>query len=296
MDELGIALFAADGYQAPKDGKTKGYRWGYYVRDLVNRHPDRFIPTANGGTNPNWTGQKGGKKKHYIDQLEKHVRAGVYVHMGELEFRHYMSSSQCNRARTDRDVDIALNSENGHRVFKLAAETGVPFVIHLEPEDAQLAQLHEMLTAYPKAKVMVAHFGQIRHPEAQQNFTPDTMRKLLSSYPNLYYDLATGRPNRKYKCTGTSHADVLEGDTVLWQGRDGAQSDVLRPEWRAILTEFSGRFVFATDYGGGRPALKSFLRDKVDNFNRIVRDLPTEAKHNMAYKNAWKLLTGKAWE
>ncbi|NQU58365.1 MAG: amidohydrolase family protein [Rhodospirillales bacterium] len=295
MDDLGVALFAADGYQAPKDG-SDGYRWSNDIRELVNKYPDRFIPTANGGTNPNWLKEKGGAKKHFIDQMEGYVRAGVYAHMGELEFRHYMSSSQCRKKRLDRDIDIPINNENGHRLFQLSERTGVPFVVHLEAEDVALDGLEEMLKAYPKAKVIVAHFAQIRHPEKQKRFTPDYVRHLLSSYANLYYDLATGHPNRKYTCTGKDNKAMLIGDTVLWKGDEGKQTDTVRPEWRAILGDFSDHFVFATDYGGGRPPLAIFLKQKVDNFKRIVRDLPEPAKHNIAYRNAWKLLTNKDWK
>lgn len=53
MNELGIALFAADGYQAGASNAHEGYRWSDYIRGVVNRHPDRFIPTSNGGTNKN---------------------------------------------------------------------------------------------------------------------------------------------------------------------------------------------------------------------------------------------------
>lgn len=295
MDELGIALFAFDGLQRPKDG-SRGYRWSHYIRDLVNRYPDRFVPTANSGTNPNWLKKKGGAKKHFIDQMKKHVRAGIYAHMGELDFLHYMSKRQCKEDRTDRNSDIPLNGENGHRLFRLSAETGVPFVVHLEPEDHALDALEEMLAAYPKAKVIVAHFALLRHPEIQKRFTPEYVRKLLATYPNLYYDLLNTPPNNKYECAGPRNDGVLVGDTVLWEGGEGSQTDTVRAEWRAILTDFSDRFVFATDYVGGAPPLPRFLRKKVAHFNRIVRDLPEEAKHDFAYKNAWKLLTGKDWQ
>ena len=78
--------------------------------------PDRFIPTINGGINPNWIKHKGGRDRDYIDQLEKHVTNGTYAIMGEMEFRHYLSNGECKDGR-GRDVDIHLNSENGHRVF-----------------------------------------------------------------------------------------------------------------------------------------------------------------------------------
>lgn len=294
MDSLGIALFAADGYQAEKDG-SKGYRWSDYILDLVNRYPDRFLPVANGGTNPSWLNEKSGDQ-HFIAKMEVNIRSGQYVSMGEFDFRHYMSSSQCKSQHLDRDSNILMSSPNGRRVFQLSAETGVPFSAHLEPEDVALDALEEMLAAYPKAKVIVAHFGQVRHPEKETRFTSDHVRKLLSTYPNLYYDLATGEPNRKYKCAGPGNDALLTGDTVLWAGDAGSQSDTLREGWRAILTDFSDRFVFATDFGGGRPGWSRFLQERLENFDRIIRDLPDGAKQDIAYRNAWKLLTGETWK
>ena len=289
MDEVALALIAFDGYQAPKkEGAEEGggYRWGYYIHEIVNTHPDRFILAANGGTNPNWLKQG----EDFITQVEKHVRSGQYPIMGEFDFRHYMSAHQCRQNRTDRDNDIPLNSENGHRLFRLSQETGVAFVIHLEPEDAPLAALEEMLRAYPKAKVIVAHFGQIRHPERQKQFGPALLRRLLSSYPNLYCDISTGHPGRRYAC----NYKVL--DTVLWESNVMGQTNTLKPEYKAILSDFSTRFVVGTDYGGGRPPLPEFLLKRVTNIRLILRDLPDAAKHDIGYRNAWRLLTGKPWQ
>ncbi|MBI3574131.1 MAG: amidohydrolase family protein [Gammaproteobacteria bacterium] len=288
MDRLGVALIAFDGYQAPKTGDDEGggYRWGYYIHEIVNAHPDRFILATNGGTNPNWLKQG----DDFIAQVEKHVRGGRYPIMGEFDFRHYLSSHQCRAGRADRDNDIPLNGPNGHRLFRLSQEIGVAFVIHLEPEDAPLAALEEMLRVYPKAKVIVAHFGQIRHPEKEKQFGPALVRRLLTTYPNLHYDISTGHPGRRYAC----NANVL--DTALWQSSGMSQTDTLRSEYKAILSEFSTRFVVGTDYGGGRPPLPEFLRQRVANIRLILRDLPEPAKHDIGYRNAWRLLTGKPWQ
>ena len=294
LDELGVALIAADGYQRKADGSA-GYRWSNYMLEAAEMYPDRFIPTTNGGTSPNWLEQKDGTGS-FIEQLEKQILTGRYALIGELDFRHYMSTHQCAAGSKDRDNSIPLTSTNGHRVFRLSHDTGVPFVIHLEPEDEPLAQLEKMLDQYPKAIVVVAHFGQLRHPERQKGFTPQKVRSLFSRFPNLNWDLSTGWPNREYRCAGLNNDRILKGDTVLWAATALGQSDTVSPEWRAIFTEFHDRFVFATDFGSGRPPLHGFLRDKVVNFERIVRDLPREVQHAFAYKNAWRLLTGKPWE
>jgi len=286
MDEVGLALIAFDGFAAGRFQPGTPYPWGYYVHEIVNAHPDRFILATNGGTNGNWLVQR----SEFVEELERQVRTGAYAILGELDFRHYMSSHQCQQGRRDRDNNIPLNGENGHRLFRLAQETGIAFVIHHEPEDAPLDALEEMLAKYPKARVIVAHFGQIRHPEKQKRFGPDLARRLLSTYPNLYYDISVGFPGRRYAC----NANVL--DTVIWEdGLFGSQGDTVKAEYRAILTEFSTRFVVGTDYGGGRPPLPQFLRERAANARLILRDLPEEAKHNIGYRNAWLLLTGKPW-
>lgn len=288
MDDLGIALIAFDGYEASSEGAKGGdYRWGYYIHEIVNAHPDRFILATNGGTNSNWL--KG--REGFVHQMEAQVRSGVYPVMGEFDFRHYMSGSQCKKGRTDRDTDVPLDGKNGQRLFRLSQEMGIPFTVHLEPEDHALDALERMLKSYPGAKVIVAHFGQIRFPKRQKRFGPPLVRRLLGTYPNLYYDLATGQPGRRYACNGK----VL--DTVIWKDDGaGSQEDTLKPEYKAILTRFSGRFVVGTDYGGGRSPLPKFLRKKAENIRRILRQLPDEARHDIGYRNAWKLLTGRPWK
>ncbi len=288
MDALGVALMALDGYQAKKSKKKKkGYRWGYYIHQVVNAHPDRFLLATNGGTNKNWLKQK----NSFVSQTGDHVRSGQYPIMGEFDFRHYMSGSQCKKGRTDRDSDIPLDGENGRRIFRLSAETGVAFVIHHEPEDHALDALEKMLKAYPKANVIAAHFGQIRHREKEKRFGPDLVRRLLGTYPHLYYDLSTGYPGRTYKCEGTETLD-----TVIWRDTVAGQKGELKPAYKAILSEFSNRFVAGTDYGGGRAPLPEFLTDRVKNLRLIMAGLPDRAKHDIGYRNAWKLLTGKAWK
>ena len=207
--------------------------------------------------------------------MEDHVRGGQYLIMGDFDFRHYISNRMCKENRTDRETDIPLDGEQGRRLFELSAETGVAFVIHHEPEDHALNALEKMLAAYPKAQVIVAHFGQIRHPERERQFGPDLVRRLLSTYPNLHYDLSTGYPGRIY-CKGNL-------DTVIWQRDGGSRRGELAPAYKAVLTAFSERFMAGTDYGGGRPPLPRFLRDRLKNLRLIMRDLPDTAKRDIGY-------------
>ena len=159
MDKHGVALISFAGYWAPGGGKTNRYRWGYYIHEITNRCPDYFILTTNKGSNKNWWAQKNGSKQHFIDLLEQQTRTGNYPFIGQIEFRHYMSNSQCRAGKTHRDINIPLNGNNGHRIFSLSAATNIPFSIHLEPEGDSIAALEQMLTDYPNAKVIISHFA-----------------------------------------------------------------------------------------------------------------------------------------
>ena len=207
MDETGVALISFSG--TPAGDRIGRFRWSYYIHEIVNAHPDRFILTTNLGGNRSWWAQRSGRPKDYIDQLERHVRGGDYPFIGEIEFRHYMAHLQCKAGKTHRDVDLPMNSPNGHRLFRLSSETGVPFSIHHEPEDHALAALEEMLAAYPKAKVIWAHFGLVRDRERMKLFGPELVTCLLATYSNLYFDLASNKPGSRYKCGADRPLDMV---------------------------------------------------------------------------------------
>jgi hypothetical protein len=292
MDEEGVALISFAGYWAPEEPGSKGHRWDYFIHRVVNADPDRFILTTNKGGNKSWWMQKGGRPRDYIDQLEQQARSGDYPFIGQIEFRHYPSNAQCKEGGTNRDINIPLNGPSGHRVFRLSSETGIPVSIHLEPEDASLDALEEMLRSYPKTNVIVSHFGQIRHPERERRFGPELTKRLLMTYPNLYFDLSTGEPGRIYTC-GTHR--VL--DTVLWEeDKHGGQKNTLKPDYKSLFTQYSNRFVTGFDYGPANRQTPDYLKRRIQNIRLILRDLPDEAIHNIGYRNAWLLLTQKEWK
>jgi hypothetical protein len=292
MDREGVALISFAGYWAPKEPDSRGHRWDYFIHRLVNVDPDRFILTTNKGGNKNWWKQKSGRPWDYIEQLEQQILGGDYPFIGQIEFRHYKSNAQCKAGNTHRDINIPLNGSNGHRVFKLSTTASVPVSIHLEPEDSPVRALEEMLQTYPKAKVIISHFGQIRHPDREQNYGPKLIEHLLTAYPNLYFELSNGEPGHLYKCDGRR---VL--DNVIWdENGQGHQTDRLRPDYKRILTKFSDRFVAGFDYGPSNRQSAGFLKRRIKNIRLILRDLPDEAKHNIGYRNAWYLLTHKSWK
>lgn len=292
MDKEGVALISFAGYWAPKESDSRGHRWDYSIHNVVNTDPDRFILATNKGGNKSWWKQKSGRPWDFIDQLELQVRRGDYAHIGQIEFRHYPSNAQCKEGKAFRDIDIPLNGPSGHRIFRLSGESGLPVSIHLEPEDASLDALEEMLRSYPTANVIVSHFGQIRHPERERRFGPELVKRLLMTYPNLYFDLSTGEPGRFYTC-----ADQRVLDTVIWEDdKHGGQKNTLKPEYKLILTQSSKRFVAGFDYGPSNRQSAGDLKKRIKNIRLILQELPDSAKHNISYRNAWLLLTQKVWK
>jgi hypothetical protein len=294
FDRNAIAITAADGDQAKKNGE-KGYRWSDHTLELVNAFPRYFVPTTNGGTSKNWAqGKTGGRS--FIAQLEERVGSGKFFVIGEIEFRHFLSNHQCAENKLHRDVSIAIDGGLGDRVLGLSEKYGLPVVIHLDVEDKELERLERALDKHQNAKVVVAHFGQIRQPERQKMFSPEYVVSLFDRFPNLSFDLSNGHPNRKYHCSGSDNDETIVGDNILWFHDGDHQQDHVDERWLRVLEAYSDRFVFATDYGGGRQSLPDHLGERVRNFNLLISNLSDQARHNISYKNAWKLIVGEDWQ
>ena len=266
MDANGVALTWLG--QNEKHGSDESLR-------LNALYPNRLVPTTVHGDGKLWHGSD----KSFLEKLAKDVRSGKYFAMGEFEARHYPSSTN------NRDVHMPVDSEAMQVVFQLSSETGVPFLIHHEAEDELLPELERMLAKYPKAKVIWCHVGRNRNPVTWKRFrTADTVRELLKKYPNLYFDFLASKPGHIYPETG-----YVEG--IIY---DVSSSDVsLNIEWKKVIEDFPDRFVLGSDINTGR----------FDNYDRvmdtyrtiILKGVKKDVAEKIAFKNAWKLMSGEAW-
>ncbi len=238
---------------------------------LIEKYPDRFIPTGNGGVPPAWTKEQ----DIFLKEYEKQVNQGAYLLMGEFEFRHYPSPRQVQRGALDRDVAIPIDGPAGHRLFRLSETSGLPFQIHYEVEDELLAPLEKMLAAYPKAKVIWCHLAQIRYIERAQKYSASYVEWLIKKYPNLYFDTAFGGASSVYPVNGQRHARV-------WNDDGG-----LKKEWVDLLVAYPRRFLAALDLGGDR---MDRVRDWNFNLRGFLKRLPADTQDQVAYRSAWKLL------
>jgi predicted TIM-barrel fold metal-dependent hydrolase len=267
MDRNGVALIWI--------GPNERLGSGESIR-LNGLYPDRFVPTTVHGDGKLWHSSDRG----FLETLEKDARSGKYFAMGEFEARHYPSSTN------SRDVHMPVDSEAFEVVFRLSSETGIPFLLHHEAEDVLIPELERMLTRYPKAKLIWCHAGRNRNPETWKRFTDtDAIRGLLKTHPNLYFDLVQSKPGGRYHMTG--YRDAIMYDP----SRSGG---MLEPEWKALFEDFPDRFVIGSDVNTGR--FSEYDR-VINTFRDIVfKVLRKGVAERIAFKNAWKLMTGKNWE
>ena len=267
MDDNGVALI----WLGPNEklGSIESLK-------MNEQFPDRFVPLTVHGDGKGWHSSD----KGFLDDLARDVRSGKYYAMGEFEARHYPSNTN------NRDVHMQVDSEAMQVVFGLSAETGLPFLLHHEAEDALLPELERMLLKYPKAKVIWCHVGRNRNAGTWEKFRyAATVREYLKKYPNLYFDFLASKPGSKYHGTGQ-----IEG--VMYEV--SSYGVALDPEWKKVIEEFPDRFVLGTDINTGR--FENFDR-VIDAYrNIILKGLNAEAAEKIAYKNAWNLMTGEAWK
>lgn len=244
--------------------------------------PARIVPVTIHGDGPRWHG----RDPSLMAELAAEVRTGRYFAMGEFEARHYISGTN------DRDVHLPMDSEPFEALFSLAEESGLPFLVHHEAEDALLPELERMLERHPRARVIWCHVGRNRDTATWTILpTPDGVRAFLRKYPNLFFDLNQAKPGGRHR--GTNQVDSVLYDIDRSKGGDQPDAKLNR-EWKRLLEEFPDRFLIGTDVNTGR---FDGYDQVIQTFRRLILNrLDREAAERIAWKNAWRLMSGREWE
>ena len=254
-------------------GPTEGLGDEYSVQ-ANQQFPEYFVPTIIHGDGRRWHGKDPG----LLDVLADDAHTGRYFAMGEFEARHYVSDTN------NRNVHLPLTNPSFHRIFQLSQETGLPFLIHHEAEDAMLPEMESMLQQYPQAKVVWCHVGRNRNYTIWSRWMgTKTVRDFLEKYPNLYFDLVQSPPNSSPFGYRQCIMYDVNGATVT-----------LNHEWKKLFMDFPDRFVIGSDVNGGR------WEQYDDVFGRlrtvVLQALPREVAEKIAYKNAWNLMSAEKWQ
>lgn len=273
MDSLGIGLMALSA-DIGKDQFQRGVRYDPLSAKLIASFPDRFVPVGNGGQPPELTEAPG----EFLDAQEAALQAKQIMLLGEFEFRHYPSPRQVKRGAMDRDVRVPIDGPIGQRVFGLSERYGVPFQIHYEIEDELLPPLEGMLERYPTAKVIWCHLAQVRYIERASHYGPAYVEQLIKRFQNLYFDTAFGDSMSVYPISNQRHARI-------W-----AEDSSIRAEWSDLIAAYPRRFLSALDLGGDR---MNRIVEYDQNHRDFLKRLPTETRHQVAFRSAWALLFGE---
>ena len=268
MDELNVALVAFIPDEDLEQGSTVSLK-------LHQDYPEYFIPTTAGGRTENWNSQGGAFIEKIIDKIEEESRSGKYSFMGEFEIRRSVRESQENHPlRVYRgDVSIPVDSPWVHKIFSIASQTQIPFQMHLDPDDNLLVSLEKMLVQYPDARVIWSHLGIIRDPDRQTMYSPEYIGELLVKFPNLYFHISSTLPGKAYHRLQDSSGSIS-------------------PKWKSLIEKHSSRFTVGSDIA---PEKFEMFPTKIWNYRIILQQLSDSTAENVAYKNAWYLITGIRW-
>jgi hypothetical protein len=138
-----------------------------------------------------------------------------------------------------------------------------------------------------------AHLGEVVFPERSKRYGPEFVGSLIQRFPNLHFDLGgVVFPAFQHPANNSffHRTHTLYGFTGK-QPYDG----YLRPKWRDLMAQHPEHFLIAIDMDSTR--WRNFLPNVVDRFRYLVlRELDERAQHLLAYRNAWRLITGETWK
>jgi len=162
--------------------------------------------------------------------------------------------------QVSRKIDRNPNDSHFLDILKLAAERGVPVVIHYEMTAAAAAQLEKALGAQPQAIVVLAHAGEAK---------PAELEKVLARNANLMVDLS-GMHFQRTPSLAT-------------------ETGPLDARWKALIEKMPDRFIMGIDVWAPRLFEPAMLDRLMRWTRRVLGQLSPAAAEQVAWKNAAKL-------
>jgi predicted TIM-barrel fold metal-dependent hydrolase len=212
-------------------------------------------------------------QKKFKDRAEELVREGV-IGFGEMTAEHYDGGTPYQYAPADHPLYLLLAD--------IAAKHDMPIDLHIEavPQDmavpphiksppnpprlrANIAAFERLLAHNPRAKIIWAHAGA----DGTGHRTPELCRRMLKAHPNLYMEIKTDP-----KAHGLNYPLADDGK--------------LKPDWRALFTEFADRFIIGSDQRYPEPpGSDQRWQEAVGLFNQ----LPDDVRRKIGTENVARL-------
>ena len=236
-------------------------RSGEAIRKAAARHPARLIPLTASGVlkgRADAAGQTAG--------LGRQLGGGAFG-IGRIAWRAAASG--------DAGAGEALAG-----VLRLASEAGAPAWVAQPEDDAALARLERLLRAAPGAGIVWTRAGRVENPDAWPGYGHGLLRALSLRYAGLFFTLAQEPPPAPGETPAARKNHLFD------------PGGALALEWRALLEARAGHLMVGSGAGGpaeyaGRALL---FRQK------ILSKLSRAAAARIAWRNAWRLLTRRAWK
>ncbi|RVU84777.1 amidohydrolase [Leucothrix sargassi] len=218
--------------------------------------------------------RKAGLKKAMVSSSDDYGTQAIYKEAPEIvvrALRPYRNRGEINTWVNDPTVITYLESRLAKFEYEAIGEFhayGADIEKPVLKRMIALAKKHNLLLhahsdadavdrifkAYPEARVLWAHSGFDR---------PEDIRAMLRKHKNLWSDLA-------FRNDHASNGKVAE-------------------EWRAAFMEFPDRFMVGTDTFA--PERWYYINSHAEYTRGWLKDLPESIAHNIAYKNAEKMLS-----
>jgi predicted TIM-barrel fold metal-dependent hydrolase len=172
------------------------------------------------------------------------------------------------------EFDLPIEAPQVQAVLKMALARNWPFVAHYEFRSlnkeryaARMKELKDLLRAHPDHPIVLIHMGQLRADEAAG---------LISEFRNIYF--MTSHANPVFEAVGGGY-----GWTKLFEGRK------LAPAWKKLAVANPDRFILAFDCVLKRHWQPQFYLAQAKLWQEALADLPTDAAHAIAHRNAERL-------
>lgn len=253
FDQLGVARAGS----GPAGEDSLGLSFG-------KSYPNRFFSFGGQGSlvgliwregSQIWTLQSPDVNR-YLDRLEVELRSRQVRGIGEV-FVNNLNSHPADF----KPIRMPGDSPLMRRLWDLSARYHVPLQVHAEADAASIAELERLMSSDSQGTLLWAHTGFYAGPS--------DLRQLLQQHPNLFCELSW-RDERPARIA----VPISEART-------------LKPDWKALLEEFSDRFVVGTDVGGPSPVEYSRL---IGYWRQILNQLSPEARARLAHQNAERIL------
>src|SRR6266849_4013906 len=241
--------------------------------EYARRYPGRFIPfigmqRPGSYVRPPWMDVNNKWAVATLADVENKLKGGGFFGIGEIIVRHY----DYRVINGPGELDNPPDSPGMLRLSELATQYKVPMIIHAEGEPVAVAKMEHLMTAYPDARIIWAHYCG-RQSAAR-------IRTLLGAHPNLYCDLA-GMTGVVSYGTGWPRKEPW---TFLVE--DGAGH--LLPEVQQLFEAFPDRFL-GVGMDSAHYQTWGYFVPQIQRFRVLLSQLSPTTANKMAHENAERL-------